>query len=74
MGTPLSPKYIPYTYMDALGSCLLALHLRLSPPLSRPAILEGGSARAAFCNRLCWTHIFETVQVEGGSTALSPKP
>ena len=22
MGTPLGPKYIPYTYMDPLGTCL----------------------------------------------------
>ena len=22
MGTPLGPKYIPYTYMDPLGWCL----------------------------------------------------
>ena len=21
MGTPLGPKYIPYTYMDSLGKC-----------------------------------------------------
>ena len=23
MGTPLGPKYIPYTYMDPLGTCSL---------------------------------------------------
>ena len=27
MGTPLGPKYIPYTYMDPLGLCSLRYSL-----------------------------------------------
>ena len=37
MGTPLRPKYIPYTYMDPLG-----LALRFSEPIGM------GSSRFAF--------------------------
>ena len=29
MGTPLGPKYIPYTYMDPLGAVVLAHRLIL---------------------------------------------
>ena len=36
MGTPLNPKYIPYTYMDALGN-------RISYLLSNLKGLLGGS-------------------------------
>ena len=28
MGTPLGPKYIPYTYMDPLGVCFGSLEFR----------------------------------------------
>ena len=30
MGTPLGPKYIPYTYMDPLGLLTLCLNSSLS--------------------------------------------
>ena len=40
MGTPLGPKYIPYTYMDPLG--MVAQHL---PGIGNPT--SGTSACAA---------------------------
>ena len=41
MGTPLGPKYIPYTYMDPLGlhNPLEGVVLRTEPTLPRQAQL-----------------------------------
>ena len=37
MGTPLGPKYIPYTYMDPLGHACVPqrVYRRLSPPVAK---------------------------------------
>ena len=40
MGTPLGPKYIPYTYMDPLGSILgfyIYRRTGLGPQVGQPA-------------------------------------
>ena len=42
MGTPLGPKYIPYTYMDPLGKeglqmvCVQSVHARVDPEIVGP--------------------------------------
>ena len=32
MGTPLGPKYIPYTYADPLGDCVRVIRSNLGEP------------------------------------------
>ena len=54
MGTPLGPKYIPYTYMDPLGKLKVFLPAR-STAARRPSKAPGTTRRTLeFCRPALW--------------------